>query len=296
MQLTPEQITDVWNSMGGADNFLKGFGYVQFAWAIQAEVNKQRLAIAHALLAEAAHHLTEHALEYSHVHPRDLVPKIEQYLKDNNEGDDMKCIGFVMEHSNQSAHGFAWVSDSQLFDKSWRRIPAFVPRSETNVAEVGVPNSASAKVQVPITDEETQELIRTLMCAAENLRSADRPESTVEAGFRLAAKLDTFRHSLGSTPAAAWRVLGEPDPHSPHYYNRARATLTLGSLTDDELANAVFMHDHRSLNLQAIMRGEPSSVALLTAAKERIRWLSRALVKATDQASIPDVKPEGVKK
>jgi len=82
-----------------------------------------------------------------------------------------------------------------------------------------------------------------------------------------------------STPPNRWSEDGEKDPHGSSY-DCERAALTCGNLTDDELANAVFLHDHRGpLNVQAIMRGEPSSIALLTAAKERIRWLSRALVK-----------------
>lgn len=40
------------------------------------------------------------------------------------------------------------------------------------------------------------------------------------------------------------------------------------------------MHDHARFDIAAVMRGEPSSIALLTAAKERIRWLSRKLVAA----------------
>jgi hypothetical protein len=45
----------------------------------------------------------------------------------------------------------------------------------------------------------------------------------------------------------------------------------MGHRTDDELANAVYLYDHRS-GLE--------SIGLLTAAKERIRWLSRRLVEA----------------
>jgi hypothetical protein len=82
-----------------------------------------------------------------------------------------------------------------------------------------------------------------------------------------------------STPAAQWREKGEADPHG-NQYDCERASLSLGTLTDDQLANAVFLHDHRTLDFEAILRGEPSSIALLTAAKERIRWLSRALQKA----------------
>ncbi len=68
------------------------------------------------------------------------------------------------------------------------------------------------------------------------------------------------------TVAATWRANGEPDPHG-NRYDCERAALPKGSLTDDELANAVFMADRNSLDL----------IVWQTAAKERIRWLSRAL-------------------
>lgn len=71
-----------------------------------------------------------------------------------------------------------------------------------------------------------------------------------------------------------WREKGEPDPHAGKYDCEV-SELALGHYTDDQLANAVFVHDHRNLDLNAALRGEPTSIALLTAAKERIRWLSR---------------------
>lgn len=77
-----------------------------------------------------------------------------------------------------------------------------------------------------------------------------------------------------NTPSSLWSQKGEPDPHGDTY-NCKRSDLPLGHLTDDQLANAVFLHNHRELDLNAILAGEPSSIALLTAAKERIRWLSR---------------------
>ena len=82
-----------------------------------------------------------------------------------------------------------------------------------------------------------------------------------------------------STPSSKWASAGEPDPHGKTY-DCERAELSMGEYTDDELANAVFMHDHRSFDIAATMRGEPGSIVLLTAAKERIRWLSRSLYKA----------------
>ena len=73
-----------------------------------------------------------------------------------------------------------------------------------------------------------------------------------------------------STPAAKWRQEGQPDPFGTDY-DCERAKLAMGRLTDDELANAVFLYDHRS-GLQ--------SISYTTAAKERIRWLSRRLEEA----------------
>ncbi|MCW2194976.1 hypothetical protein AB7M45_007749 [Bradyrhizobium elkanii] len=69
------------------------------------------------------------------------------------------------------------------------------------------------------------------------------------------------RPDEGQTPAARWRAAGEPDPHGVRY-DCERAQLAGGDLTDDEVANAVFL--------------DPS-INNLTIAKDRIRWLSRKL-------------------
>lgn len=63
------------------------------------------------------------------------------------------------------------------------------------------------------------------------------------------------------TPGARWRQDGKPDPHGVRY-DCERAQLCLGQMSDDELANAVYL--------------DPS-IGNLTAAKDRIRWLSRQL-------------------
>ena len=86
-----------------------------------------------------------------------------------------------------------------------------------------------------------------------------------------------------ATPAARWRAEGRSDPHGDRY-DCERAKLGLGNMTDDELANAVFMHGGDRLDLAAVIRGEPSPISLLTAAKDRIRWLSRQL-EAAKQAT-----------
>jgi hypothetical protein len=74
-----------------------------------------------------------------------------------------------------------------------------------------------------------------------------------------------------TTPGARWRAEGEPDPHG-NRYDCERASLPLGNMTDDELANQLYLCDHRR---------SLASIGLLTAAKDRIRWLSRALAAAT---------------
>lgn len=64
-----------------------------------------------------------------------------------------------------------------------------------------------------------------------------------------------------STSAAKWRIAGDMDPHG-NRYDCERAALFGGKMTDDEVANAVFLSP---------------DIQNLTAAKDRIRWLSRAL-------------------
>jgi hypothetical protein len=83
-----------------------------------------------------------------------------------------------------------------------------------------------------------------------------------------------------TTPAARWREEGKSDPHG-NRYDCDRASLPFGHLTDDELANQLFICDHRrSLD----------SLALLTAAKDRIRWLSRALMSQGGERSETEIR------
>lgn len=84
--------------------------------------------------------------------------------------------------------------------------------------------------------------------------------------------------NAATTPAANWRKNGEPDPHGTDY-DCERAKLAKGHLTDDELANGLYMCDHRT---------SWESIGWLTAGKERIRWLSRRLVEA--QARIAELE------
>ena len=79
------------------------------------------------------------------------------------------------------------------------------------------------------------------------------------------------------TPSSTWRASGEEDPHVGKY-DGERATLCLGDYTDDQLANAVFIHGNSTPPLHDIIAGKARMpIVYLTAAKERIRWLSRKL-------------------
>lgn len=76
------------------------------------------------------------------------------------------------------------------------------------------------------------------------------------------------RDTRDFTPPARWAHEGKSDPHGSLYSGEDRNRLCMGYLTDDELANAVFLlGDDRS----DILGG----IGILTAGKERIRWLSR---------------------
>jgi hypothetical protein len=95
-----------------------------------------------------------------------------------------------------------------------------------------------------------------------------------------------------TTPAAEWRDDGEPDPHGERYSGE-RAGLCMGNLTDDELANGVFLHGdgtHGRAPIADVVAGRAFwPIAWLTAAKDRIRWLSRR-VEAQDAARAQEVE------
>jgi|GEM_PF-1130924 len=86
-----------------------------------------------------------------------------------------------------------------------------------------------------------------------------------------------------ATPSARWAADGLPDPHAGQYACE-RAALTLGTLTDDELANAVYLHGNEQPSMADLVAGKAlSGIVYLTAAKDRIRWLSRALAATCKQ-------------
>jgi len=98
----------------------------------------------------------------------------------------------------------------------------------------------------------------------------------------LANRVQVGAGNLGaqSTPSARWAADALPDPHGTRY-DCERASLTLGNLTDDALANAVFLHGNEQPTMAQLVAGALPPIAYLTAAKDRIRWLSRALAAAT---------------
>jgi hypothetical protein len=91
-----------------------------------------------------------------------------------------------------------------------------------------------------------------------------------------------------STPASTWRANGEPDPHGTRY-DGERAKLCLGKMTDDELANAAYLNYDTRPSIQDLLDGNGfMPIVYMTAVKERIRWLSRALLARTKLRSMGD--------
>jgi hypothetical protein len=130
----------------------------------------------------------------------------------------------------------------------------------------------------------------------ELLQEAERLNRPTGQLGRIARKLTAILEEeltpeqAGSTPANRWAKEGEADPHGTSY-DCERASLTLGQYTDDELANGVFLNADQPMNIERILARDPNyhaPIAWLTAAKDRIRWLSRALVRA-EGASLPSI-------
>lgn len=89
------------------------------------------------------------------------------------------------------------------------------------------------------------------------------------------------------TPSHHWIE----DPHAGQY-DGERADLAMGDLTDDELANAVFMYGNHMPEILDVIAGKAQMpIAYLTAAKERIRWLSRRLDATLEALAVWD-RPE----
>ncbi len=80
---------------------------------------------------------------------------------------------------------------------------------------------------------------------------------------------------MSDTPSAKWKIEGKEDPFGTTY-NCKRSDLGMGDLTDDEMANAVFLYGDKNPSIQQLMDGSVKmGMVYLMAAKDRIRWLSR---------------------
>ncbi len=75
-----------------------------------------------------------------------------------------------------------------------------------------------------------------------------------------------------STPNAKWIADGEPNPFGDRY-DVTRNDLPMGDVTDYALANNVYMYGNMKPTIEDMLNGH-MPIIYLTAAKERIRWLS----------------------
>lgn len=92
--------------------------------------------------------------------------------------------------------------------------------------------------------------------------------SQEEKDFLLEVLLTQRKDTRDFTPPARWKLNEEVDPHGDRFSSEERNHLAMGHLTDDEIANAAFLLGDDRIN-------PLGGIVILTAAKERIRWLSR---------------------
>ena len=79
------------------------------------------------------------------------------------------------------------------------------------------------------------------------------------------------------TPGSKWRVEGKPDPHGTRY-DCPRSALPMANLSDDEMANGVYLFGDAHPHIADLLSGKAKTPGMwLDAAKNRIRWLSRKL-------------------
>lgn len=119
------------------------------------------------------------------------------------------------------------------------------------------------------TQMEMEKLTSTVAGSNELLDNIDYVDDS-ECRALLKYMLRNRATGLAWTPPSDWFLKGDEDPHYD-LYNKERSHIACGGMTDDTIANALFMGGDSS------MRGF-SSISILTAGKERIRWLSRSLI------------------
>lgn len=136
-------------------------------------------------------------------------------------------------------------------------LPAVAPRSSAEIAETE---------SLYLTSN--SEMATWLLDNAGGLRDALQRLAAIEAtGTR------------PTTPSSDWAAAGASDPHGD-LYDGQRAALTLGHMTDDYLANAAFLgYDQWD--------AEYGPLVYMTGVKDRIRWLSRALRRASAPVNLP---------
>lgn len=73
-----------------------------------------------------------------------------------------------------------------------------------------------------------------------------------------------------------WLAEGKEDPF-PDLVGKKRESLMMKELSDDELANMQYMYQGAGPDvlMNVMMSGGKSHIAVVTAVKERLRWLSR---------------------
>lgn len=77
------------------------------------------------------------------------------------------------------------------------------------------------------------------------------------------------------TPPAKWLVLGKDDPHGSLYSSSMRSRIAMGDWTDDMIGNALYLMGDSLNEPERSLSRAISGIGVLTAGKERIRWLSR---------------------
>lgn len=81
------------------------------------------------------------------------------------------------------------------------------------------------------------------------------------------------------TPSSRRSLTGEEDPFA-NYLDKERADLAMGHMTDDAIANAIFMNYDIFPSVQDLIAGKGiMPIAYMTGGKERIRWLSRQMIR-----------------
>ncbi|QDH83529.1 hypothetical protein [Achromobacter phage Motura] len=124
--------------------------------------------------------------------------------------------------------------------------------------------------------EEAQAHLETLAKFGGTLQQA---RELAQVGLTRSEDFVVAEAAVADTPARR-----DPDDQFAHYVDLKRSELTLGDFTDDELANYAFMNYDRRPSIEDLLTGcGYPPIAIMTAVKERIRWLSRKLLQAQGQ-------------